>query len=45
MSNNRYKVLIIEDEANIRSFVVTVLETNDYRAITAGTCEEGELLF
>ena len=28
MSNNKFKVLIIEDEANIRSLIQTLLETN-----------------
>ena len=29
MSNNKFKVLIIEDEANICSFIQTLLETNE----------------
>ena len=37
MSSNRYKVLVIEDEPKIRSFVKTVLETNDYKIIPADT--------
>ena len=28
MSNNKYKILIIEDESNIRSFIKTILEAN-----------------
>ena len=30
MSNNKFKVLIVEDEANICSFIETLLTTNDY---------------
>lgn len=42
MGNNRYKILVVEDEANIRSFVSAVLETNGYQVLTAGTCSQGE---
>lgn len=45
MSNNKYKILIVEDEANIRSFVSTALETHGYHALTAETCQMGELMF
>lgn len=44
MGNNRYKILVIEDEANILSFVGTVLETNDYQMICAQTCEMGKTM-
>ena len=39
--NNKYKILIIEDEANIRIFVKTLLVTNQYQVFTAKTAEEG----
>ena len=35
MNNNKYKILFVEDEANIRTFVSALLEANDYQAITA----------
>ncbi len=35
MSNNKFKVLIVEDEANICSFIETLLETNGYQALVA----------
>ena len=38
MSNNKFKVLIVEDEANICSFIETLLTTNDYQALVAQTC-------
>lgn len=41
MSNNKFKVLIIEDEANICSFIQTLLETNGYQALVAQTCVMG----
>ena len=34
MSNNKYKVLIVEDEANICSFIETLLTTNDWQRCT-----------
>ena len=45
MSNNKYKVLVIEDEANIRNFVQTILETNGYQVLTAATCGQGVMMF
>ena len=39
------KILIIEDEANIRSFAKTILEANDYQVITAATCQNGIMMF
>ena len=45
MSNNKFKILIIEDEANICSFIQTLLETNGYQALVANTCAMGQTLF
>lgn len=45
MSNNKYKILVIEDEANIRSFMDTILESNGYQVLSASTCAEGKLMF
>ena len=38
MGNNKYKILIVEDEANIRSFIKANLETSDYQVLCAETC-------
>lgn len=43
MSNNKYKILVIEDDNNIRSFVQTILESNDYQVLTAGNGRSGQL--
>ncbi len=43
--NNKYKILIIEDEENIRKFVTALFEANDYRVLTAKTGEAGLLMF
>lgn len=43
--NNKYKILLIEDESNIRSLVTTMLEINGYQVIIAKTCAEAKLMF
>lgn len=45
MSNNKFKVLLVEDEANICSFISTLLETNGYQALIANTCSMGLTMF
>jgi len=44
MSNNKYKILVVEDDRNIASMIQTVLETNDYQVITAQRCQQGILM-
>jgi len=43
-SNNKYKILIVEDESNICSFVKTTLEANSYKVLTSATCNEGIMM-
>ena len=45
MGNNKYKVLIVEDDRNIISVVQTVLETNGYQVLTAERCRQGLMVF
>ena len=45
LSNNKFKILYVEDESNIRSFVQTALEANGYQVFTAATCEQGILMW
>ena len=45
MSNNKYKVLLVEDDRNIASFIQTVLESNGYQVLTAERCRQGLLVF
>ena len=45
MNSNKYKVLIVEDEANIRYFVKTILMANDYQVIEAKSMSEGKMAF
>ena len=44
MSNNKYKILVVEDDHNIASFVQTVLESNGYQVLTAQRCQQGILM-
>ena len=44
MSNNKYKILVVEDDRNIAYFVQTLLEANDYQVITAERCQQGVLM-
>lgn len=45
MGNNKYKILVVEDDGGIRGVMQTVLEANGYQVLLAGTCTEGELMF
>lgn len=43
--SSKYKILVIEDENNIRNFIGTILDANDYQTLEATTCEQGLLMF
>ena len=45
MSNNRYKILVVEDDDNIRSLIGTVLETGGYQTIPTNTCQMAKMLY
>ena len=45
MGNNKFKILIVEDEANIRSFIKANLETSDYQVLCAETCALGMMMY
>ena len=45
MSNNKYKILVVEDDASIANVIQTVLETNGYQVLTAQRCGQGILMF
>ena len=44
MSNNKYKILVVEDDYNILGMIQTVLDTNGYQVITAQRCQQGILM-
>lgn len=43
--NNKFRVLIIEDDSNICNFVRTILETNGYQVISAANGGNGSTMF
>ena len=43
--NNKYTILIIEDEENIREFITALFEVHDYQVISAKTARLGLLMF
>ena len=45
MGNNKFKILIVEDEANILSFIKANLETSDYQVLCAQTCALGIMMY
>ena len=45
MSNNKYKILIVEDDRGIANFVQTVLDANGYQVLMADRCGQGILVF
>ena len=45
MAKNRFKILIVEDDTNIRTFVRTMLEAEDYQVLCATNCRAGVSMF
>lgn len=45
MIQNKYKILLVEDEANIRNLVATMLDTSGYQSILAQSCAEAKTLY
>ena len=44
MSNNKYKILVVEDDRNILSMIQTVLDLGGYQVLTAQRCQQGILM-
>ena len=44
MSNNKYKILVVEDDKNISSMIQTVLDSNGYQVLLAQRCQQGILM-
>lgn len=42
--NNKYKILLIEDEVNIRTMIATLLDSAGYSPIEAATCAAGKTM-
>lgn len=45
MENNKYKILLVEDDSSIRSVVTTMLEAENYQVILSETCTLAKTLF
>lgn len=45
MGNNKYKVLVVEDDRSISGFIQTVLETGDYQVLSAQNGGQGLLMY
>ena len=45
MIQNKYKILLVEDEKNIRNLVATMLETEGYQTIHANSCSSAKTMF
>jgi len=45
MTNNKYKILVVEDEQNIRNLIETMLEASGYQVISAGAGTIAKTLF
>ena len=43
--NNKYKILVIEDDKNISELLTALLETNNYAVVTADSCKSGIMMF
>ena len=42
---NKYKILVVEDDANIRTIVTTILESSGYQVILAESCSTAKTLY
>ena len=45
MRQNKYVILLVEDEPNIRNLVATMLDTADYQTIVAGSCADAKTMY
>lgn len=45
MNNNRYKILFVEDEENIITFVSALLEANEYQTLIAKSYSEAKTMY
>ena len=45
MGNNKFKILIVEDDYTILNIVQTLLEANGYQILTADRCDQGLLMY
>ena len=44
MGNNKFKILVVEDDRSVSRMVQTVLENSGYQVLTANRCQQGILM-
>lgn len=44
MNNNKYRILIIEDDRSVSSMLCTMLDAQNYETLTAHTCAQGLMM-
>lgn len=45
MKQNKYKILLVEDEGNIRNLIATMLDTSGYQTVLAASCSEAKTMY
>ena len=45
MTNNKYKILLVEDDNNIQTVVSSLLEANGYRVLSAKSCSAAKTMY
>ena len=45
MNNNKYKILLVEDEVNILNFVTALLEANEYQVVSAKNYQTAKTMY
>jgi two-component system KDP operon response regulator KdpE len=45
LASNKYKILVVEDDEKIGSFLNALLEANDYQVVLAETCGLAKMMF
>jgi len=45
MTQNKYKILLVEDEDNIRNLISTMLDTAGYQTLLAESCSSAKILY
>ena len=45
MKQNKYKILLVEDESNIQNLVATMLDTAGYQTIVADSCSDAKTMY
>ena len=44
MNNNKYRILVVEDDRSVSSLLRTMLDAHQYETLSADTCEQGLMM-